>query len=131
MLNQILASFAAALIMLGLLLLIVWQAASPEKTLVKFVGDFFRARIDFLKRLWHFAGPRLLDKNFLSAALKVIAGGVGIVCTDGQAQTVILVLTLVGTFFFAPWENLPFEDLEGPRPQPTINISGPVQVNAQ
>jgi hypothetical protein len=104
----LLAAFAAFLVFA---FLVTWLGAPKRESLVVALRDFGAKRIDFLCRLWAFAGPRFLDKNFLAAALKIAAGGVGVVATDGQVQIIVLALTLVGAFLFTPWEQLPFEKL--------------------
>jgi hypothetical protein len=113
MLQIIPAVLIAVLLTLAATFLVTWLGEKPRRPFTVVVHDFVAARIAYLMRLWRFAGPRLLDKNFLSAAIKTIAGGIGVACTDGQVQIAVLALTLAGTFFFAPWEHLPFENLEG------------------
>lgn len=108
----ILISLIAAALVFAFI--VTWLGAKNRESLVVALYDFGAKRIDYLCRLWKFAGRRLLEKNFLSAVVKVVAGGVGVVYTDGQIQVVVLTLTLIGTFLFAPWENLPFETLDPP-----------------
>lgn len=54
------AVLIAALIIVAAVSAVVYPAATAK---------FFRTRYDFVLRLWNFAGPRLTDRNFVSAML--------------------------------------------------------------
>jgi hypothetical protein len=113
-LDLLIALGALLAFLLVLVFLVTWLGAPNRESLVVALHDFGAARIDFLQRLWRFWGPRLGDANFLAAAVKLVAGGLGVAFTDGAVQMIVLTLTLVGAFLFQPWAHLPFEKLDPP-----------------
>jgi hypothetical protein len=88
----------------------VW-AATPERP--KF-GVFVGETMAKLRAFW---GPRLGDKRFLGSLMAVAAGSAGTYLAPEHAKLFMLVLTVAGAFISPTWEDHPFADLDGPRPQ--------------
>lgn len=117
-----------ALVVLVLAFVGAWIAS--DKPLRTFVRDSFNHTGGYLAKLWRFWGPRVTDKNFLGAVAAFTTVVVSASFAPREAQIILHGLSVLAALLVTLWENQPFEDLEGPRPQPTIEISGPVNVRS-
>lgn len=88
---------------------IAWRVIEPSAGFAKFARGFYERRIDYLLRLWRFAGPRLTHWPTISI---VLANAAMFASVDVESLKPFgLALWLIANLAFPVWGDLPDERL--------------------